>query len=697
MRRTALVLAFAPVLAIAGPAAAAADPASGVAPTAAASGYRLAADAPPLKVMLLRAAETTHPHRNIAGELDWLRRLARASGRKLDVATASRADELVRGLARGDADIVVGDLPPEAIDSAGVTASESFHRVRYRLVGPSDRPISTPLELAGKRIALPLSSPLWPYFERLAATLDDVYLAALPEYLSRDAVLAKLSAREYDFTAIPFDGGSDPLADYPSLAWQFDLTPAQPVAFHTPTGADALLAAINRRLKREPLYPSIKLAHIRDLERIRESGVLRVITQPNGRNVYLERGRPSGFEFHVVRNFAANLGVRPEFLFAGSTEQMLSWLKAGVGDIVTMPLPDSALRGEPALEPSRDYHYLAPTVITLDRPLARIDELAGLRVAAEAGTVPYRDLLAFAEQHPELGLEVVQLPTPLPAGDAVGALTTGRTDALVVEGPRLGTLVRRFPSVAPGLTLPSVHRFRWTVRTGDEQLAARVDRFVARAFERGTYRVASARYFDHDRPATYDTLTPYDGLLKEYAGRYQFDWRLLAAVSFQESQFDPGARSPDGARGLMQVMPETAAALGFTRLEDPETSVHAGTKYLATIRDRFDRRLPLRERTWFALAGYNAGPGRVDQARALAARMGLDPDVWFGNVEVAMAQLGEPAPDATCWCIEPVDYVRNVSRFYDNYRTFSLIAKARGLSGTPLAALVDEDPSRRVR
>jgi len=667
-------------------------------------GYRLAADSAPLKVALLRAAETTHPHRNIASELSWLTNLARAGGRKVEIQTVSRADELVTELATGKADLVIGDLPPGEIDRDDIVSSESFHHVRYRLVGPSESRVGSPLELAGKRIALPLSSPLWPYFERLERTLDDVYLAALPEYLSQDAILAKLSAREYDYTVLAFDNGDDALEPFPSLAWQFDLTPTLPVAFHARADAGPLLEAVNRRLKREPLYPSVKLAHIRDLDRIRESGVLRVITQPNGRNFYLERGRPSGFEFHVVRHFAANLGVRPEFLLADSEREMLDWLKAGVGDVVTMPLPETTLHGDPAVATSRDYHYVAPTVITAGPPIVTLEALSGRRVAAEAGTVPYRALVEFARSRPELGLSVIKLSTPLPAGDAVRALKTAEVDAIVVDGVRLDALAERFEGLHAGVTLPSVQRFRWAFRTRDDQLAERVERFMTRAYQRGTYRTATTRYFNHDQPAQYDSLTPFDDLLKEYAGRYQFDWRLLAAVMYQESQFDAGARSPDGARGLMQVMPQTAAELGFDSVDDPEASVHAGAKYLATIRDRFDRRLPLRERTWFALAGYNAGPARVDQARSLATEMGLDPDVWFGNVELAMSRLGQPVHrrlaehNPPCWCDEPVDYVRNVSRYYDNYRTFSRIAQMRGAAVTPLAALTpQEDGTTAIR
>lgn len=655
---------------------------------------RSAVDTPPLRVVMLRAAQQNLPHRDIQAEIDWLSEFARTSGRQLTVATVSRSDDLPRLLRSGAQDLIVGDLPPSLLDADDLRTSESFHAVRYQLVGPADAEVASPLGLAGKRIALRLSSPLWPYFERLAAQFPETYVAALPEYLTQAEVLGALSRREYDFTVIPAAGGVSPLENFPSLAVQFDLTSPLPVGFVARQTDVDLLTAIDARLRSKPLYASLPDAQPRNLEAVKQSGVLRVITQPNGQSFYLRDGQPGGFEFELARHFAANLGVTPEFVLAESETEMLDWLAKGVGDLVTMPLGPDAGLGEPGVAFSREYHFLAPTLVSrADAPITELAGLSGRRIGAEAGTAAWRALKALRRSQPDLDFTLVKLPSPLSVDDGLSAVRRTGLDALVVEGQRLGTAEVDLADLELGPSLPNPYRYRWGYRAGDEAMSARIEKFMQRGFRRGTFASASARYFDHQHPGTFDTLTPYDALLQEYAARYQFDWRLLAAVVYQESRFNSEARSPDGARGLMQLMPETAAALGFSKLADPAESIHAGTKYLATLRDRFDRRLPLRERTWFALASYNAGPARLNQARERAVALGLDRDVWFDNVEVAMARLGQSAqsmlsePDPDCWCSEPVNYVRQVSRFYDNYRTFSRIAAARSSEARPLAEL----------
>ena len=128
-----------------------------------------------------------------------------------------------------------------------------------------------------------------------------------------------------------------------------------------------------------------------------------------------------------------------------------------------------------------------------------------------------------------------------------------------------------------------------------------------------------------------------------------------------------------GARGLFQVMPRTAAEMGFeSNLEDPEISTHAGVKYLRRLIDRFDAQLPLRQRIRFALASYNAGHGHLSDARRLAREMGWNPDRWFKNVERAMVLLEEPryhrkARYGYCRGSEPVRYVSEIQLRYDNY------------------------------
>jgi membrane-bound lytic murein transglycosylase F len=167
-------------------------------------------------------------------------------------------------------------------------------------------------------------------------------------------------------------------------------------------------------------------------------------------------------------------------------------------------------------------------------------------------------------------------------------------------------------------------------------------------------------------------LSPYDAAARTYAAQYGFDWRLIVAQMYQESRFDPLAKSWVGALGLMQVMPRTAQQFGFSDLQDPDVGLHAGVRYLDWLQERFDPELPVQDHMWFALASYNAGVGHVRDARRLARKMGWNHNRWFGNVERAMLLLSKrkyarQARHGYVRGSEPVKYVREIRNRFNAY------------------------------
>ena len=169
-----------------------------------------------------------------------------------------------------------------------------------------------------------------------------------------------------------------------------------------------------------------------------------------------------------------------------------------------------------------------------------------------------------------------------------------------------------------------------------------------------------------------DALGRYDetlSLIQLYAGQYEFDWLMIVAQGFQESKLDQSKRSHAGAVGIMQIMPATAndRVVGIPDIENAESNVHAGVKYLRHLREQYfdsPEIAPL-DQALFAFAAYNAGPGAIRKARKRASKMGLDPNRWFDNVEIAAARAISR---------EPVIYVRNIYKYYVAYK---LLANAR--------------------
>lgn len=171
----------------------------------------------------------------------------------------------------------------------------------------------------------------------------------------------------------------------------------------------------------------------------------------------------------------------------------------------------------------------------------------------------------------------------------------------------------------------------------------------------------------HRRSLTH--LPKYQALFEHAAREYDFDWRLLAAISYQESHWDPKAVSSTGVKGLMMLTKATARQMNVNNREDPSQSIYAGAKYLASIRDRLPERLSDSEKIWIALAAYNIGLGHVEDARILTQQNGNNPDLW-SDIKIYLARLSKKK-----WYSqtrhgyarggEPVRYIENIRRYYD--------------------------------
>jgi len=171
-------------------------------------------------------------------------------------------------------------------------------------------------------------------------------------------------------------------------------------------------------------------------------------------------------------------------------------------------------------------------------------------------------------------------------------------------------------------------------------------------------------------------ISAYDEVIQKHANRYGADWRLISAIAYTESRFNPNAKSSVGAHGLLQVMPSTGRQIGFDNVQDLEANVEAGTIYIQRLVRVLSDKIPPQERINFALAAYNAGLGHVYDAQKLAREKGLDPYKWFGNVEKTIVLLQQPeyaakARHGYCRGGQPVAYVAKVRQMEAAYKKLS--------------------------
>jgi membrane-bound lytic murein transglycosylase F len=246
------------------------------------------------------------------------------------------------------------------------------------------------------------------------------------------------------------------------------------------------------------------------------------------------------------------------------------------------------------------------------------------------------------------------------------------------------------------------------LRKRNPELKQALDAFIKQMYKSEFYNLTYIKYFKSRRSvqrlargrvidALKGQISPYDKLVRKYADRYGFDWRLVTAQMYQESKFNPEAKSHVGAKGLMQLMPRTARAMGVKNASDPANSIRGGIKYLDWLRDRFNSNLPISDRLWFTLAAYNAGSGHVQDARRLAGQLGHDPDRWFGHTEQAMLLLSKKqyAKNARYGYVngnEPVNYVRDIRQRFEAYLDLSRDI-AVNKSAPPKRILPDRSPN----
>lgn len=409
-----------------------------------------------------------------------------------------------------------------------------------------------------------------------------------------------------------------------------------------------------------------------------DSGELVVLTV-NGPATYYEdaQGQPSGFEYDLVVAFAKELRVQPRILTVddpAKIEPMIRENRAHLGAAALakhLHFPGSPAWGPPYF--TTQYQVVSRTGDTKPRSLADLaDKSVGLvddPLAEEAmGKAPP-------------GARLVRMPTGTSTADLLEQVAEGRLDTALVDSNRYTLARRHFPQVEVAFTVGKPFEYAWLVGTVDrKRILDAAGPFFDRMRKDGTLKRLVDRHYGHaSRINAVDA-----GTLIERVGtmlpklRAHFieaevasgiDWRLIAALGYQESHWDAEATSPTGVRGLMMLTDETAERLQIKNRLDARDSIVGGARYLALLRENLSPRIPEPDRTWLALAAYNLGVGHLEDARILAQRAKLNPDRWQ-DVRQVLPRLAEAEHFQTtkhgyARGYEAQQLVDNVRNYYD--------------------------------
>ena len=620
--------------------------------------------------------------RTIAGvEKEMLEKFAKEHHLALKWITVAAPWQLVPELLAGTGDVIIGQGKSLAAGmSDQMIFTSSWTASRQQIVVRKDTTQITRLDdLTFRQIAVKRSSPAFDMLGELAKKHPTMDLIIIPEELERQTVLARVATGQYDVAVMGSEFLKTCLPQHSELRVAYDLTEGDAMAWAVRPQATALHAALDKFLNKNYLALSATDAHLGDLLKMQERNTLRVITYQNPANYYFSDGGLHGFEYELIKKFAHSQKMRVDVVLANSHEEMQELLLSGKGDIIAAALPAGSVHNE-QIRQSEPYNYSAPVIIgrESDGEISGIHDLEGRRIILPAES-PYRNLLERIRNR-GIDFDIVEAGPGLNTEVTLSLVSLGMYDLTILSSHQLKAELAKQTDIKAYFALSAPLPHAWAVRASDIQLLTAVNKFVSNQYRGKFYNLLYAKYFEKQDTDTsgnglltqIDHLSPYDEIVREYAEKYGFDWRLIVAQMYQESQFDPGARSTAGAEGLMQMMPETAEFVGTNDLANPEKNIHAGVKYLSMLRDRFEDDLLLEDRTWFSLASYNAGYNRIRRARDLAVKMGLDENRWFGNVEQAMLALARPVDKEgemvqNCRCGQTVVYVREIRTLYRNY------------------------------
>ncbi|HEU4687468.1 MAG TPA: transporter substrate-binding domain-containing protein [Vicinamibacterales bacterium] len=420
-----------------------------------------------------------------------------------------------------------------------------------------------------------------------------------------------------------------------------------------------------------------------DLDGMVERRTVRVLTAYSRTLYFVDQGTPRGtaydqgklLEEHLNKVFkSAQLTIRVQFVPV-SRDELLPALVEGRGDIVMGNLTVTPERS--ALVDFADSWIGGVEEIVVSRPghpeITTVDDLSGKEVFVRVSSSYYESLVKLNERFASEGKAPARLtpaPEELEDEDLLEMANAGLVDLLVVDNHKAWFWQRVFPALKlyPKVALRSGGEIAWAIRKDSPQLKGALNTFLAtNGRDSLNARMIFRRYLlntQYVKGATAEAarkrFTALVGLFRKYSARYNMDWMLMAAQGYQESRLDHSARSRVGAIGIMQVMPDTAKELNVGDITVLETNIHAGVKFIRGMVDRYYAKEPMDDlnKVFFAFAAYNAGPGRVRQLRREAATRGLDPNVWFNNVErIASERIGR----------ETVTYVSNIYKYYVTY------------------------------
>lgn len=465
------------------------------------------------------------------------------------------------------------------------------------------------------------------------------------------------------------------------------------------TGAIVFSACFSCNQRIEKTFSSSPEVNL-DLDAIVKRGYLTALVDNNSISYFIYKGQPMGYEYELLRNFAKQLHVDLKIKVTSGIEPAIDQLNKGKGDIIAFPLTINKPRKQ--FVTFTKPHFNTYQVLVQRKPdnwrklnpdqiksalIRNPVELVGKEVHVIKGTSHELRLENLSE---EIGGDIIiKRDTLISESESeIKKVVRGEIDYAIADHSMAQVNATYYPNIDVNTVLSVPQQIAWAVRKNSPSLEKTINQWLTKIKKEDTFMVIYNRYYksprtsllrmrsDYSSIGVNEKLSPYDDLIKEGSERLQWDWRLLAALIYQESKFRPQDESWSGARGLMQLMPQTAKRFGATDPNIPEQNIKAGVNYLRYLERYWVKRIPdQNERLKFVLASYNAGLSHIIDAAKLAQKYGKNDTIWDENVEDLLLKKSEPkfyrdpmVRAGYCKCEEPVNYVRDIGERYEQYK-----------------------------
>ncbi|NTS75506.1 membrane-bound lytic murein transglycosylase MltF [Catenovulum sp. SM1970] len=415
-------------------------------------------------------------------------------------------------------------------------------------------------------------------------------------------------------------------------------------------------------------------------EQIEKDGKITVGTLYGPTTYYISKDGPVGFEYELIKGFADYLNVELDLKPSYSMNELFPQLESDQLDFIAAAL---------AVTPERQaFLRFAPSYQTINQIVVfkqgndwprNLSQLKGNLTVVNSSS--HDEYLNQEEIKQQLNIEWNKTDTQ-DVEELMQAVLNGEINYTVVDSNHLAINRRIYPELSKAFTLKKGEELAWAFKQSqDDSLYALFIDYFGKMQTSGKLAVLEDKYFGHVRQFNYvDTreflasvekvLPKYLHWFKQYAEQYAIDWRLLAAISYQESHWNPRAKSPTGVRGIMMLTQPTAKQVGVTNRLEPEQNIRGGARYISSLMKRIPARIQNPDRLWFALAAYNIGLGHLEDARRLTQRLGGSPDKWIDVKKYLPLLRKKQYYKTTRYGYargnEAVTYVANIRRYYDS-------------------------------